>query len=200
MKPIVILHEGNDKSSLDNKLVKNLIEHLKLDEKDADKEFKKIKFYGMGVKSNFFNANFVVYRELIQRIADYEISNIFFILDADNCNKNQGGLIKTQEKLQAMIKSLGWEEISSFYITHDPQTEHKEGFIESLLLSTIPQDKKECIDKFLECFGFIAKDGDKSTYERIYKSIAHPLPPYNFDHPHFDELKQKLRSLFITDL
>jgi hypothetical protein len=46
MKPIAVLHEGNDKSSLDNKLIKGLIDYLELDAEQVD-------FYGMGVKINF---------------------------------------------------------------------------------------------------------------------------------------------------
>ncbi len=183
---VAILHEG----TLDKKIIGKLIEHLKLNEK-------LVAFYPMGVKSNFFKKDSLAYIALSQSIENDEISKVFFILDADNCNKNQGGLTKTQEKLQAMIKSLGWEEISSFYITHDPTTEYKEGFIESLLLSTIPEDKMKCIYQFLKCSGFKAKDGDKSTYERIYKSLAHPLSPHEYcKHPHFDELKTKLEALF----
>ena len=206
MKPIVILHEGNNKSSLDNKLIKKLIEYLKLDEKDESKEFNKVKFYGMGVKSNFFNSDFVVYRELKQRIADYEVkqiffikllnilfSTIFFIVDADS--GHDGGLEKTKNKLETVIAELKIETISQFFIMRNPKT--NEGYVESFILSTIPEEKMKCIHQFLECTGFNAKDGDKSTYERIYKSIAHPLSPYNFDHPHFDALKTKLENLFI---
>ena len=193
MKPIVILHEGNNKSSLDNKLIKKLIEYLKLDEKDESKEFNKVKFYGMGVKSNFFNSDFVVYRELKQRIADDEVKQIFFIVDADS--GHDGGLEKTKNKLETVIAELKIETISQFFIMRNPKT--NEGYVESFILSTIPEEKMKCIHQFLECTGFNAKDGDKSTYERIYKSIAHPLSPYNFDHPHFDALKTKLENLFI---
>ncbi len=186
---IAVLHEG----TLDRKVIEKLIEHLNLDAK-------LVAFYPMGVKNNFFKQDSPAYIALSQPIENEEISKVFFILDADKYDKNQGGLVKTQEKLQAMIKSLDWEQISSFYITHDPRTEHQEGFIESLLLSTIPDDKMKCMNRFLECSGFIAKDGDKSTYERIYKSLAHPLSPYEYcKHSHFEELRTKLRDLFSED-
>ena len=186
MTKIAILHEG----VLDKKVIEGLIKHIGLDEK-------LIVFYPMGVKSNFFDKKHPAYISLSLSVENDEINKVFFILDADNCYMNQGGMIKTQEKLQVMIKSLGFESISRFYITHDPRTEDKEGFIESLLLSTIPEEKMNCIDRFLECTGFDKKGGDKSTYERIYKSIAHPLSPYNFDHIHFNELKTQLTQLFI---
>jgi hypothetical protein len=185
MAKIAVLHEG----ALDKKVIENLIKYLKLDEK-------LVVFYPMGMKSNFFKNEHPAYVALSQSIEMDEINKVFFILDADQCDKNQGGLVKTQEKLQTMIQSLDWEEVSSFYITHNPKTEPQEGFIESLLLSTIPEDKMTCINQFLECSRF-KKDGDKSTYERIYKALAHPFSPYNFEHQHFDELKTKLTQLFV---
>jgi hypothetical protein len=182
MKPIAILHEGNDKSSLDNKLIKELIKYLKFDIEQVD-------FYGMGVKSNFFKPDYIAYKALKQPVEESQITRIFFVIDADN------DFEQTQNQLESIIKELNIEAISSFYIMCHPDT--KKGYVESFILSTIPKDKMECIDKFLECSGFIANNGDKSTYERIYKSIAHPLSPYKFDHENFNDLKTKLENLFI---
>ena len=185
MKRIAILHEGNDKSSLDNKLIKNLITHLKLDIEKAD-------FYGMGVKSNFFNRDYIAYKSLKAQIQREEIKNLLFIVDADS--GHDGGLEKTQSRLETVIAELDFNAISQFFIMRNPKT--NEGYVESFILSTIPEDKMKCINQFLKCSGFEAKDGEKSTYERIYKSIAHPLSPYNFEHENFKELKEILTSLF----
>jgi hypothetical protein len=185
MNPIAILHEGNDKSSLDNKLIKELMAHLKL---DIQQDY----FYPMGVKSNFFKTDYVAYKILKERIEKGQVTKILFIIDADS--GNDGGFEKTKEKLENIIKELKIENISQFYIMRNLATD--EGYVESFILSTIPKDKMDCINKFLECSGFVAKQGDKSTYERIYKSVAHPLSPYNFEHENFKELKQILTRLF----
>ena len=189
MKPIAILHEGNNDPSHDNKLLKQLLTHLKLDVDLVD-------FYGMSKKINFFNPDFVAYRTLKQRVEDGQVKKILFIADSDYIENDHehNGFENTHTQLEIIIKKLEIEDISSIYVMCDPDT--KTGYLESFLLSTIPEDKRHCIKCFLECSGFKAKDGDKSVYKRIYQSVAHPFSPYQFEHPHFDELKQKLRNLF----
>jgi 5S rRNA maturation endonuclease (ribonuclease M5) len=183
MVRVAIVCEGMD----DKKFFQKLLNHLRLNEGD-------VSFYPLGVKSNFFILNNPDYADLKLEIDNDQIGKVLFVVDADYDGKNNGGFENTQLQLKLVIKHLEIEDISSIYVMCDPDT--KTGYLESFLLSTIPKDKKHCIDCFLECSGFNPKDGDKSTYKRVYQTIAHPLSPYQFEHPHFDELKQKLKNLF----
>jgi hypothetical protein len=183
MVKVAIVCEGID----DKKFFLKLLEHLQLAEKD-------VSFYPLGVKSNFFVLNNSDYADLKLEIDNGQIGKVLFVVDADYDGKNNGGFENTRNQLNVIIDQLGIKEISSIYVMCDPET--KTGYLKSFLLSTIPKDKKHCIDCFLECYGFNPKDGDKSTYERIYKAIAHPLSPYRFEHPHFETLKTELKNLF----
>lgn len=183
MVKVAIVCEGKG----DKEFFLKLLEYLELDAE-------KVSFYPIGVKSNFFNLD--KHKDLKLEIDADKIVKVLFVVDADNAEDNTkyGGLENTKRELTTVIQKLEIEAISSIYVMCDPNT--KTGYLESFLLSTIPKDKKHCIDCFLECYGFNPKNGDKSTYERIYKTIAHPLSPYRFEHPHFEGLKQTLKNLF----
>jgi len=185
---IAILHEGNAQKTADNKLIKLLIEDLELDEK-------KVRFFGLGSKSNFFKKDIDAYRELLIDIQEEIISKVLFIVDADyeKNDQNYGGFEKTLEKMIVLRKELKIYEISDLYITCDFDT--KEGYLESLILSSIPQTQKECIETFLECSEFKSKENDKAILNQIYNN-AYPNAPYDFSSDKFDTLKQKLKNLF----
>ncbi|MFA6138017.1 MAG: DUF3226 domain-containing protein [Sulfurimonas sp.] len=172
-----ILHEGK---SIDKSFFQLLLDNLELD-KDS------VRFYGMGTKSNFFNKEHIQYKTLNDDILDAPISKILFIMDADESFEN------TKEKLKKIIEELGLNEISDFYIACNQQT--KKGYLESLILSSMPKEQKECIEAFLNCSEFKSKTHDKSILNEIYKK-AYPKAPYDFSHENFDELKQKLQNLF----
>jgi len=189
MVKVAILHEGSSKKTSDNKLLKLLIEELSLGVND-------IQFIGMGGKSNFFKKDNVNYKQLKLNINSEYISKILFIIDADYETNDTiyGGYENAEKKLKEMIKELELEEYSDFYITCDPNT--KDGYLESLILSTIPKNERICIDNFLNCSKFKSKDNAKSIINQIY-NLGYPNAPYNFSHENFDELKEKLKKLFI---
>jgi hypothetical protein len=172
-----ILHEGK---SIDKSFFQLLLDNLKLD-KDA------VRFYGMGTKSNFFNVEHIQYKTLKDDILDTPISKVLFIIDADESFEN------TKEKLKKTIEELGLNEISDFYIACNQETE--KGYLESIILSSLPNEQKECIENFLKCSEFKSKTHDKSILNEIYKK-AYPNAPYDFSHKNFNELKQKLQNLF----
>jgi len=185
---IAILHEGNAQKTADNKLIKLLIEDLALDEK-------KVRFFGLGSKSNFFKKDIDAYRELLIDIQEEIISKLLFVVDADyeeNDNK-YGGFENTLKEIIAVRKELSIYEISDLYITCD--FDSKEGYLESLILSSIPEEQKECIETFLECSEFKSKENDKAILNVIYNN-AYPNAPYDFSSEKFDILKQKLKNLF----
>jgi len=188
MVKVAILHEGNSKKTNDNQLLKLLIESLNLD-------VRRVKFIGMGTKSNFFKSSNLDYIEIIEDIQREAIDKILFVVDADYENNDSiyGGFKNTKIELEKIIKELGLENYSDIYITCDPMVQC--GYLESLILSTIPQKQKECIENFLECSDFKSKENHKAILNQIYKT-AYPNAPFDFTHQNFNKLKTKLKNLF----
>jgi len=188
MVKVAILHEGNANKTNDNELLKLLIEALALNSNQAI-------FIGMGTKSNFFKKNNINYRELRLNLKAEDIQKILFVVDADYEQNDTlyGGYKNTKIELEKIIKKLNIEKESDIYITCDPKD--KCGYLESLILSTIPLKQKECIETFLECSDFKSKENHKAILNQIYK-IAYPKSPFDFSHKNFNELKQKLKNLF----
>jgi len=188
MVKVAILHEGNTNKTNDNELLKLLIKDLQLDET-------KVEFFGFGSKSNFFKIDNPKYKRLKLQIEEEEINKVLFVVDADYVenDKEYGGYDKTAESLYHIINDLSLLFQTETYITCDPNT--KNGYLESLILSSIPEEQKNCIETFLNCSDFKSKENHKAILNQIYKS-AYPNAPYNFEHKNFDELKQKLQNLF----
>jgi hypothetical protein len=92
-----------------------------------------------------------------------------------------------------MINKLGIDKISEVIIIRDYET--NTGYLESLIFSTLSEQQKECIKNFLDCSKFTSKDNQKSIINQIYK-IGYPNEPYNYEHPNFNELKEKLKKLY----
>ncbi len=188
---LAIIHEGNNKKTNDNELIKLLIERLELDKT-------RVEFFGFNTKSNFFKNDYKGYKDLLERIEEELISKILFVVDADYKKNDSiyGGFDNTLKKMIDIRKKLNIYEISDLYITCD--FDIKEGYLESLILSSIPTTQKKCIETFLNCSEFKSKENDKAILNQIYKN-AYPHAPYNFEHPNFDILKQKLKTLFKGD-
>jgi len=189
---VAILHEGNAKKTADNQLLKLLIEDLNLN-------MSLVKFFGVGTKSNFFKIDSRVYNELLVEFQEGMFSKILFVVDADyeENDSKYGGYSNTKNRLQEIIKELNLEPYSDIYITCDPKEQC--GYLESLILSTIPTKQKECIETFLECSEFKSKENHKAILNQIYK-IAYPNAPFDFTHKNFDELKTKLKKLFEEEI
>ncbi len=188
MVKVAILHEGNSKKTNDNKLIKLLLDNLKLNEEE-------VRFFGLGTKSNFFKKNSREYKELLEQIEEDNINKILFVVDADyeENDKIYGGYDNTVKEINVIRNKLSLTDISDIYITCDPQT--KNGYLESLILSSIPKKEKECIEIFLDCSKFESKENHKAILNQIYKT-AYPKAPFDFSHKNFDELKTKLKNLF----
>ena len=123
-------------------------------------------FYGVDTKSNFFKPEAWFYSQLQELIQDGQINKLLFVIDADYSKNDQihGGYDNTLQ------------------------------YLESLLLSTLDEEKVKCIQAFLDCSHFKSKDNHKSILNQIYKT-AYSNAPFDLKHSHFDELKQKLRDL-----
>lgn len=189
MVKAAILHEGHPKKSEDHWLLERLILEIGLSQDH-------FQFYGIGSKSNFYKPDGWFYIKLREQVQDGQISKLLFVIDADYAKNDQtyGGYANTLKSWQDITLTLGFEQISSLYITCDPRTQ--EGYLESLLLSTLDDEKVACIQAFLDCSDFKSKENHKAILNQIYK-IAYPQAPFDLKHPHFDELKTKLRNLVI---
>ena len=188
MVKVAILHEGNEKKTNDKALLSLLIDNLELD-------INTIEFFPFGTKSNFFDQDNIKYKRLKLQIAEKEVVKVLFVVDADYVENDAtyGGVQNTQNKLDETIEALGLTEYSTTYVTCDPT--EKCGYLESLILSTIPEEQKECIETFLECSDFKSKENHKAILNQIYKT-AYPKAPFDFSHENFNALKQKLQTLF----
>lgn len=189
MVKAAILHEGNDKNTTDKKLIKSLLENLAL---DAESVF----FDGFGSKSNFFKSDNLKYLRLKKFVDAGQIDKILFIVDADyeKDDAKYKGFENTANELTHIINELGFRDIARFYIVCDPIT--KTGYLESLVLASLPEEKRKCIECFVECSEINPKQIHKTIINHLY-TIAYPDPPYNFDHPYFNELKTELTNLFV---
>ena len=185
MNKIAIVCEGKT----DKVFLEEIIKHLQ-------KDPAKCNFYICGGKSNVLNSKHAKYEKLEKDLET--ITDILFVVDAD-CEKSgakYNGFDNTQNSLNDVISSLNLQNVETeTYIMCDPHT--KTGTLESLILSTIEAPRRECIENFLACSNFSSKDNHKAVINEIYR-IAYPNAPYDFSHPHFDELKSKLNALFDT--
>jgi len=151
-------------------------------------------FIVVGNKQNLLNNNIVEYRTLKSKINNDMVSNVLFLVDVDyKKDDTTHGYKNTQARIIKLIKDLILEEISDYCLLCDPKS--KDGFLESLLLSTVPEDVKKCFDELLECKELTYKHNHKNILEEFYR-ISKPIKPYDFNHQNFDELKQKLQNLF----
>lgn len=172
-----ILHEGK---SIDKSFFQLLLDELELDKSQ-------VIFYGMGNKSNFFKQEHSQYEDLKLEIQSENVSKLLFIIDADDDFED------TEVKLMNIIDKLSFKNISKLYITCNPSS--KKGCLESIILSSLSDIQKNCIEDFLKCSEFKSKTNDKSILNEIYKK-AYPKPFDDFSHQNFNELKQKLKTLF----
>jgi len=152
-------------------------------------------FIIMGNKNNIFQIGNNKYKTLKELMKAEKIEKIFFIVDADykKDNNKYGGYENTQNELRKLINNLKIENKSDFFISCNPTT--KDGYLESLLLSTVDENLKKCYDEFLNCIEFEEKNKHKYMIEQLHK-LTSPQKPYNFSNDNFNELKEKLIKLF----
>lgn len=186
---VAIICEGYN----DVEFFKNLINHLSKNGEITISDETEVKFYPCGGKTNVLDVNYRKYKDLKSELV--RTKNILFVVDADDIKNDAlyGGYENTQNALNEIIAKLEFQEVSSTYIMCDPIS--KTGYLESFFLSTIPEQQRNCIEQFLECSQFKSKENHKAILNQIY-NIAYPNAPYNFAHSHFEELKEKLISLF----
>ena len=181
MKVAIICEGVGDKTFLED-----FIKHLEIETKPN--------FYVCGGKSNLLDPTYRKYTEL-KNVVAAEAHKLLFVVDADDMKNDvrYGGFAKTEQALKQVIAALEFETASSSYIMCDPTTQI--GYLESLILSTISETQKQCIQSFLDCSEFKSKENHKAILNSIYNT-AYPDAPYDFSHSNFDELKNAIIALF----
>lgn len=189
MVKAAILHEGscNDKTA-DKKLIKSLIHNLGFSDSS-------IVFYAFGSKNEFFKTTNPNYLELKSYIEAEAINKILFVIDADHekDDAKYKGFENTENQIKVVIDELGFQDIARVYVVCDPAT--KTGYLESLILASLPEQKRKCIECFIACSEINPKQIHKTIINNLY-TLAYPDPPYNFEHSYFDDLKAELKNLF----
>ena len=188
---VSILHEGK---SIDKNFFELLYAHFGINKFELSQ---RVNFVGMGSKSNFFKLENKNYKLLKNEINREMVEKVLFIIDSDyEGDKNYDGYENTLIQINLIQEELNIQNISNTFIAYDMNSNKKEGYLESLILSTLSKEQDDCINSFLEkCPEFRGKDSHKSIFNVIYKN-AYPEAPYNFEYPHFNELKEKLKNLF----
>jgi len=140
-------------------------------------------------KDNIFKLSCPLYDE-IENELDI-INKIFIVVDADDPKDKSPirGYEETQKHLKSLIKDLEFDVFIDYFIFSDK--DKNRGFLETFLLSVIEDEQQECIENFKECYEYDLSD--KFVYNTFYKQKKYP---FDFSHPNFDELKQKLINLF----
>lgn len=185
MKSSIIFHEGK---SIDKDFFKLLI-------KDLNKDDQKIKFYGMGSKSNFFKKDNINYKDVVLEIES--INKILFIIDSD-CDKDikYGGYENTLKEIEKIQVALNIQDISDTFIAYDIRSKDRTGYLESLILSSLTDEQNKCIESFLNnCPEFKGINSHKSIFNVVFKN-AYPNAKFNFEHSNFNVLKEKIVCLF----
>lgn len=184
MSKIAIFCEG----STDIIFLKEFIGYLGFRKEDVEP-------YIMKGKSHFFEEH-KYYNRVKKQLESNAISRVLFVMDADTIDKNNpnhDGFENTENQLKELIAKLDLQSVSDYYIMCHP--EKKNGYLESLILSTIDERTRHCIECFLECSQFASKEDHKDIVHKIYNKL-YPHEPYNFNHQNFDELRTKLINLF----
>ncbi len=179
-----IICEG--KSDIKN--IKSLLKFLTIEYKDRH-------FIATNGKSFLLNKTIFVYKTLLEHIENGFVEKILFIVDADDYKNDKSlcGIENTISKIIKLQQDLNIKEISDYYIACDPISQ--KGYFESLLLSTIDENVKRCYEEFRQCSELNSKSVDKNILTELHK-LTQPDKPYNFEHPNFILLKEKLKDLF----
>jgi len=178
-----IVCEGNT----DKNKISEILEFLEIPYNDNH-------FIIAGNKQNLLNKDIVEYRVLKQEVESGIVFKILFLVDVDFVKDDiTHGYENTQARVVQLRKDLDIVEISDYYLLCDLKT--NEGYLESLLLSTVSDAVKKCFEELLECKELNDKHNHKNILEEFYR-ISKPDTPYDFNHPNFNELKKKLTDLF----
>ena len=142
-------------------------------------------------KDNIFKLDYKLYDEIEDDITDGIIEKILILIDADDPKDECPirGYKESENKLKELIENLDFGIDINYFIFSDENK--NSGYLETFLLSVLNDEQKRCVADFRECFEYDLSD--KFVFNTFYKQNRHP---FDYSHPNFDELKEKLQNLF----
>lgn len=175
--------EGNDDKAFLNKFVK---EYMKF-------QSNKFEIEKMNSKSDIFKIE--KYNSISVKVDVGQYDKVLFFFDSDFLKNDHifGGYENSETQIKNIITNLKFDDVADYFICCDPST--KNGNLEHLLLAAAEHDKKDCINKFIHCIQGMDTTSNKKIVLTAYKEIFKEYP-YNFEHPCFTKLKEKITWLF----
>jgi hypothetical protein len=178
-----IFCEGSD----DKTFIRLLLNDLKKSEKIVGFENFDSTIKAMGGKSTLLDKD--SYQTINKQIGK-QITKVLFIFDCDfqEDDKVCGGLENSKKAISDLIVQLDWKIDIDYYI-FDKNLDY-------FIIETL--DNKNNLLGCEECFELKKLNKNRKILTCIYKSL-YPKKPFDFNHPNFDELKQKLQNLFMKE-
>ena len=157
--------------------------------KELDISRERYEFKNFEGKDNIFDLNNSIYNEIEDELDI--IDKLLIAVDADDPKDSSPirGYKITEDKLKELIANLDFKIDIDYFIFSN--YDKGSGYLESYLLSVLDDEQQECIEKFKKCYRYDLSD--KFVFNTFYKQKKYP---FDFSHPNFDELKQKLINLF----
>ncbi len=127
------------------------------------------------------------YSTTTKKINSKSINKVLFIFDADfkEDDKKIGGLEKSKEKIENLIKDLNWNIATDYYIFDKN--------LDDFIINTL--GNKENFESCEKCFELKKVNKNRKILTCIYSKL-YPKSPYDFSHANFIPLKNKLTQLF----
>jgi len=181
-----IFVEGQDDENIIIKLLQDLAKDKKI---PKYQNFSSI-IIRMNNKSKLLNHQEEKYEKTKKQIENKKVKKVLFIFDCDfeRDDNRCGGLEKSQQCFEELKSSLNWNIPVDAYI-FDKNLDY-------FLLETI--NDNECYSNFkdlTDCLGVEQLKPNKKPIANLYRDL-YPKEPFDFSHPNFDELKEKLINLF----
>ena len=180
--------EGSD----DEKFIIKLLQDLKNNNQILFSEKINFKSYIniMGSKKKLLDATQSKYQQVTKEIELGEVKKVLFIFDCDfeKDDKNCNGMEKSLVCFEDLKKALNWNIPIDVYIFNKN--------LDYFLLETI--NTKNCyeyFDKLVKCLDVEKVKPNKKPIANLYRDL-YPYPQFDFKDNRFDDLKQKLKTLF----
>ncbi len=125
--------------------------------------------------------------ETINKQIGKKIKKVLFIFDCDfeEDDKKCGNLENSSKCIESLILELDWNIDTEYYIFSKN--------LDYFLIDTL--ENKESFEACEECFKLKELNKNRKILTCIYNKL-YPKSPFDFSHPNFNELKQKLQNLF----
>ena len=144
----------------------------------------------MGSKSKLLDSNNDKYLKITQQIKQSKIKKVLFIFDCDfeEDDNRCGGIENSKKCFIKLIEELSWSIPIDLYI-FDKNLDY-------FLLETI-KDKKcyQDFENLEKCLEVEKIKKNKKPIANLYRDL-YPNEGFDFSHPNFNELKEKLINLF----